>query len=318
LPKGLLLKRGLIIAPKLDIHAFAVRHAAMEMGEDIAIINSAEFTTEFDLCVKLLPTIARAYLPLIDGSELDLDSISGLWWRRPEIPNVGHLGNVDFATVREMECSEAIFGALEAFVPNAFNTLASSRSAGRKIVQLNQAKKRGFRIPNTMVTNSPELARAFCESQAGEIIYKIFRSPSTGFFPTRTMVSGDMPDLDTLKHCPCIFQERICGIFDLRITIVGDDIFAAKVDLDQYPDLIDTRALTTGWENYQLPASVSHMLLELVRSHGLVYCTVDMRVTPAGDYVFFEINPEGQYLWTEIEADIPISRAIAKRIVAVS
>lgn len=312
------MKRGIIIAPEIDIHSFAVRHAASEMGQEITIINSADFTTEFDLSVELLPTITRACLPLRDGSELDLESISGLWWRRPEIPNVGDLGNVEFANVREMECSEAIFGALEAFAPNAFNRLASSKSAGRKIVQLNQAKKRGFRIPNTLVTNSPELARLFCESHAGEIIYKIFRSPSTGFFPTRALVSADIPDLDTLKHCPCIFQERIRGIYDLRITIVGDDIFAARIDLDQFPDLIDTRGLTTGWKNYQLPASVSDMLLEMVRYFDLVYCTVDMRVTPDGGYVFFEINPEGQYLWTEIEADIPISRSIAKRILAVS
>jgi hypothetical protein len=29
---------------------------------------------------------------------------------------------------------------------------------------------------------------------------------------------------------------------------------------------------------------------------------------------FFEMNPEGQHLWTEIEAKLPISNEIAKRL----
>jgi hypothetical protein len=48
---------------------------------------------------------------------------------------------------------------------------------------------------------------------------------------------------------------------------------------------------------------------------GLVYGTADLRYNADLGYVFFELNPEGQYLWTEIEAGLPISRAIATYMV---
>jgi hypothetical protein len=37
-----------------------------------------------------------------------------------------------------------------------------------------------------------------------------------------------------------------------------------------------------------------------------------------GDYTFFELNPEGQYLWTEIESGLPISAEIARRLTGIS
>ena len=48
---------------------------------------------------------------------------------------------------------------------------------------------------------------------------------------------------------------------------------------------------------------------------GLVNGTADLRYNADLGYVFFELNPEGQYLWTEIEAGLPISRAIATYMV---
>ena len=45
---------------------------------------------------------------------------------------------------------------------------------------------------------------------------------------------------------------------------------------------------------------------------GLVYGTADLRYNADLGYVFFELNPEGQYLWTEIEAGL---RAIATYMV---
>jgi hypothetical protein len=42
-----------------------------------------------------------------------------------------------------------------------------------------------------------------------------------------------------------------------------------------------------------------------------VYSTIDLIVTPDGDHVFLELNPNGQYLWVEEMTGTPISEAIA-------
>ena len=35
-------------------------------------------------------------------------------------------------------------------------------------------------------------------------------------------------------------------------------------------------------------------------------------LTSSGDYIFFEVNPSGQWLWIEHLTGLPISRAIAE------
>ena len=44
---------------------------------------------------------------------------------------------------------------------------------------------------------------------------------------------------------------------------------------------------------------------------GLIYGAIDLRQTPAGDYVFLEVNPAGQWLFVEQRTGQPISEAIS-------
>lgn len=37
----------------------------------------------------------------------------------------------------------------------------------------------------------------------------------------------------------------------------------------------------------------------------------DLIVTPDGEYVFLECNPNGQWLWVELATGLPIAEAIA-------
>ena len=45
---------------------------------------------------------------------------------------------------------------------------------------------------------------------------------------------------------------------------------------------------------------------------GLVFGTVDLKLTDNGEHVFLEINPQGQFLYIEILTGLPISRALAE------
>jgi len=47
---------------------------------------------------------------------------------------------------------------------------------------------------------------------------------------------------------------------------------------------------------HDLPVRVQEKLLQLMRALGLEYGAIDMRRTPDGEYVFFEVNPAGQFL----------------------
>jgi ATP-binding cassette subfamily B protein len=61
-----------------------------------------------------------------------------------------------------------------------------------------------------------------------------------------------------------------------------------------------------------LPDDVAAALLRLLDLSGLQYGAADFIVTPAGDHVFLECNPAGEFSWLEQEAPhFPISAAIA-------
>jgi D-alanine-D-alanine ligase-like ATP-grasp enzyme len=51
--------------------------------------------------------------------------------------------------------------------------------------------------------------------------------------------------------------------------------------------------------------------VELVRGRGLHYGAADLAVDRDGEYVFFEVNPAGEWLWLEQLLAIGIPDAIA-------
>jgi hypothetical protein len=60
-----------------------------------------------------------------------------------------------------------------------------------------------------------------------------------------------------------------------------------------------------------LPAHVSTSLRRLMAAFEINFASIDMIVTPEGDYVFLDLNPNGQWLWLEIDLALPLVAAMA-------
>jgi hypothetical protein len=71
-----------------------------------------------------------------------------------------------------------------------------------------------------------------------------------------------------------------------------------------------------GYEPYDLPQDVRGALLEMVSGLGLRFCSADLVLTPDGRHVFLDLNPNGQWLWLELEAGLPLSAAMAGLLAA--
>jgi glutathione synthase/RimK-type ligase-like ATP-grasp enzyme len=117
-----------------------------------------------------------------------------------------------------------------------------------------------------------------------------------------------------VRYCPVIFQAYVPKRVELRITVVGGEVFAAEIHSQQ------SNHTRHDWRRYdlgetphlphELPADVARRCLRLVGELGLCYGAIDMVLTPDGRYVFIEINPNGQYLWIEQMTGLPISDAV--------
>lgn len=109
-------------------------------------------------------------------------------------------------------------------VVNRFRAMGSNAS---KPYQAQLIRRYGFLVPETLVTNDPELVRAF-RARHGRIVYKSIsglRSIVTEFG------EDDLDRLGALRACPVQFQAYVSG-FDVRVHVVGDEVIATRIDSD--------------------------------------------------------------------------------------
>jgi D-alanine-D-alanine ligase-like ATP-grasp enzyme len=74
--------------------------------------------------------------------------------------------------------------------------------------------------------------------------------------------------------------------------------------------------LDVEYREHRLPAAVESCILTLMRGLDLSFGTVDMKVDERGDYVFLEVNPQGQFLYIEILTGLPLAKAMAEFLIA--
>jgi hypothetical protein len=312
-------RTAIVVAPRDDLHAHAVRQAASRLGGSICILDAQEYVDACNLSVRIGKAQTRmGIVGYPDPGQIDFAAVSGVWWRRPYPPAPRHGGDTrdGMAAAIAFERRAAMMGSLDCSIENAFNDLGCSRQASHKPTQLVRARDIGLTIPETLITNDADAAMAFLASVNGKAIYKMFGGVPFGPYGTRRFEEEDLANLETLRACPTIFQEYIDGEYDIRATVVGEKVFAARLAYDRCCDIIDTRFVETKISPCSLPREIEAKLVKLVKSFGLVYSAIDMRYSKDLGYVFFESNPEGQYLWIEIETDLQISHEIALRLLA--
>jgi len=213
----------------------------------------------------------------------------------------------------ESETSQAVGGMLDALHCAWVNPRRADEAAHQKPYQWQVARDVGLSVPRTLVTSEPEAARRFIsEVGLGKTVFKAFLASLEAWRETRLIEQADLDRLDLVRYAPVIFQEYVEGV-DLRVTIVGDRMFAAEIDARATSYPVDMRMVISEAEvkPTTLPDHVQGALLALQSRLGLKYGAIDMRRTAEGDCVFLEVNPAGQWLFVERLTGLPISQAVA-------
>lgn len=99
----------------------------------------------------------------------------------------------------------------------------------------------------------------------------------------------------------------------LELTVVGDKIFAAEIRQENGGGGLDWRKNHQNicYQPCDVPAEVAHGVRQLMCSLELAFGALDFAVDDAGSWWFYEINPNGQWLWIEQQTRLPISAALA-------
>lgn len=187
-----------------------------------------------------------------------------------------------------------------------------------KIRQLWLASKIGFSIPKTIITNDPDAARTHLEKLNSNIIAKalyspLIEEPEQDYFIFTSRVSKIEPqDDETIKLSPSIFQEMIFPKIDYRVTVVGEKVFPViiKPDENLKPD-IDWRTQKDGlkFSLCTLPDDIEGSCRSYVKQNGLLFGAIDL-VKRNDEWIFLEINPNGEWGWLQKPHGIPIAETL--------
>lgn len=190
------------------------------------------------------------------------------------------------------------------------NRASAMASNGSKPFQAQIVREHGFAIPETLITNDPDLVTAFANDR--RVIYK---SVSGVRSVVRTLEDADLERLHHIRWCPTQFQEHVAGV-DLRVHTVGERSFATLVDSGATDYRYASRDGGPGAElsAYDISDDLAARCVALSGAMGLEFAGIDLRVTPEGDVYCFEVNPSPAYSYYESHTGQPIARAVARRL----
>lgn len=189
--------------------------------------------------------------------------------------------------------------------------------AENKLLQLKIAKEIKFIIPETIITSSKEDLKQFLNEHNNRVIIKPInqgRINEIGGFKnifTNIISLEHIKNLEKYDLTPSIFQSYIEKNYEIRVTVVDGKVFSAKVESQQNEKTkIDWRKDKLKFTKYKLPDDISEKCLKLVKNLNLNFGAIDLIKSKKGEYVFLEINPNGQWAWIEFDTNLQISEAI--------
>ncbi|MFI7538108.1 MvdC/MvdD family ATP grasp protein [Streptosporangium sp. NPDC049376] len=259
---------------------------------------------------------------------LDLAEVRAVWRRRPNPPTPA--ATVTDPSHRRHAVGQARFlldGAWELtparWMPARGET---ERRAHNKIVHMARATALGFQVPETVYTNDPfELVPAY-ERAGGRLVAKQIDSGEFSLDGadhrayTTVLTRRHLTSRHRLGHEPVILQPYVPKAVELRVIVVGERVFAAEIDSQA------SRTARDDWRHYdddrvryaahRLPGETERRCADLVASLGLSYGAIDLILTPEGEYVFLEINPNGAWGFVEQRTGLPVADAIADWLAA--
>lgn len=253
-----------------------------------------------------------------------LDDIAAVWYRRAYNMGNGLKEELDakFYSAAMGEVRTTLFGFLESIDVYALGKPSVYRRLDSKEEQLKIADKIGLRIPDTCITNNPEEAKNFIlkhENVIGKMQsgFAIYEDGVESVVFTNVIEEDKLDDLDSLLYCPMQFQKKIEKKKELRVTVVGQDVYAFEIDSQQSEDAkVDWRKdgvnLIDKWVKTDLPKDIEAKVLELLDVYNVDYGALDIIVSPEDEYYFIEINGAGEFFWLDnLTEDNLISKSIA-------
>lgn len=254
-----------------------------------------------------------------EGRRINLSDIVSVYHRRPSAHRLHpELKGIERRWA-EREARSGFVGVLTSLGRPWVNHPHLSAAAAHKPYQLAAAAQVGLTVPQSLVTNIQGAARAFARSGKQTVYKALTGGPGTdergkGPGALFTTVVGEDDITPGVARTAHLFQEWVDKAFEVRLTVVGELLFAARIDATGTAASTDWRSdySNLSYSPLETPPQVGGAVMRLMRDLRLVYGALDFVVTPEGRWVFLELNPDGQWGWIQLATGLPIASALAE------
>ncbi len=310
-----------------EVAAFAeVRDALREFGEETVLFKQDKCLESDHLSVASNDE-GMLFIATIDGVSYNLKDFSAIYYLHPHLPK--ELLNYEPAEYRQFIHRQ--FEEMRRVLWSVFrhkkwiNDPWKVMMAENKAYQMSVARRIGLAMPATLITSDPDKVRKFYGDNGGDVVVKLFAmSPVLNkVVYTNRVTLEHMKQVESVRRSPSIFQARVEKEYELRITVVGNELFPVKIlsqrdeetalDWRRKPKLND---FEVRMEPTDLPRDIQERIHSFMDAVGLRFGCIDMIVTPKHEYVFLEVNPSGQWYFVQVRTHLKIAQAIARLLVS--
>lgn len=259
-------------------------------------------------------------LVLEDASEIRLADVHGVYFHHAVPPSGAVPVTREHAEFADNELLESL-RSLWRLIPEVrwLNHPRRLWRAENKVEQLIVARSCHLSIPDTLITRRAKSIQRFIRKHDGRVVVKAVRQ---GFVlgkdgmelaGTRLLPARFHELLDNYAAVPAVYQQALAREADVRVVVVDKEVFPIAITGSE--DHVDWRVAeldgkTLHYIPVQLPRPVEQACVGVVNRFGLRYSSMDLLLTDAGEFVFLELNPSGQWAWLEQLTGCPIRDAI--------
>lgn len=251
---------------------------------------------------------------------ISLNKFSSVYFRRPEIPEFKFStlssGEKEFLRKETIYLLEGIYKITR----NSYwvSPIYAIRAAENKVYQLELAKLLGFNIPETLISNSYEECKKFYELYDSYCILKPIKSGlieeenNSKVIFTSQLINFPT-EKDKVESFPLFIQKKIDKKADVRVIVVGSKVFATLIhSQEHFETSTDWRrgGIELKHSEIDLPPKLQNSCVKLLRKLNLKFGAIDFILDKNDNFIFLEINPNGQWAWIENKTDYNISSEI--------
>jgi glutathione synthase/RimK-type ligase-like ATP-grasp enzyme len=320
-------KQVLILTRKFDPEATRVSIKLLAKGIDSVRLNVEDMPNQMRVRYQIEDICDPSFEFTIGDRNLDTSRFSVVWLRDFDTTAMGLDFGDKYNKFARRFCYEQWNDSYQILIDSLasewINRPEANLKASNRLVQLATAKEVGLKIPSTLITNDPNAAAEFYQHHDGQIVLKAVHHHGIEIegkvysMYTRSLTKDDLSRLDDLIYAPCILQERLDKKSELRVTVVGEKVFAAELDTQAVPNCRDDLhrcTMSVPKKAVKLDNATEEACFKIVSTLGLKYGALDFILDEKSQAYFLEINPTGDWYWIEHDTKMPITDTMVKLI----